>query len=246
MALVNKYPTKQDDDFFDIVTNMFKLIFPSWSLVRTHIITMVQLFVLPVIAYMAVLAILLSTNPSAVDLKANFSYGGPSGAFLFAAALLVLLVIYMTTVTTVFQVRVLRGKPADALSVLGASKSFVLPMLAVILLLSLVVIAGLAALILPGILAIIFFSFAPLVLVDKRRNPYRAMVDSFLIVKEHWKIVLALFLVQFLISAPGQMFSDTLGALLQLLSFLVSIAYFFLQAIIYIRISSSLKVAHGK
>lgn len=246
MALVTKYPTKQDDDFFDIVTNIFKLIFPSSALVKKHLVTIVQIFVLPVIAFMVTVALIASAQPSAIDIELNVYTGEPSSAFLVVVGIFALLVIYMMTVVSVFQIRVLRSKPADSLSVLKASRSLFLPMIAVIALYFLVVTAGLAAFVIPGMVAMIVFSFAPLILVDKRRNPYKSLIDSFIIVKNHWKVVLALLVVQFLISAPGQLFDYGFGTFLMLLTFAVSIAYFFIQAIIYTRISTALKVTPKK
>lgn len=230
------YPTRQKDPFGTILGNTFQLIGASWNALLLNIKTFAILFLSILVSIAVFSALLLApalggimvedTSTVALD---SLNATGVIAGIVGIVGMIVIGVIIATAVT-ITSLASAQGKVLPVKAALQQSQSLFLPVLLLGVLSILAIVLGLLLFILPGIAAIFFLSFAIYVLIDKKCAPIDALKGSYELTKKNWKIVLAYFVVQAAINVVG--YFPFLG---QLASFVLTIAYLCLPAILYIR-----------
>lgn len=247
MQAIKQYPTKQNDDFFDIIINVFKLIKPSWNLVSEHLLVITKTLLIPLISYMLVLAIFVSNDPSIINLDAIAKEESTPtlGLWIFIVSLIPVLAYFVTAVTLI-QLQGVRGKLLGSRYVLKTSFTFMPRMFLLSLAVFVAFAFGLWLLVVPGLLVLFFLSYAPFVLIDKNSTVTEALKTSYRIVRKSWKVVLGVFVMQIILSLPAQVVEGNVATLFRAVSYVLAVAYFFLQGIIYTRIASAYKSSARK
>jgi uncharacterized membrane protein len=132
----------------------------------------------------------------------------------------------------VTQIESAKGKKIDINQVIEKSKPLVLPYIGLAIVLAVLITLGFVLLIIPGLLAIFFFTLSVYILVDKKVGIFDAIKQSYELTKANWEWVLALFIVQIAVSIVSYL--PLIG---WLISIVLSVVYFCLPAIIYLKIA---------
>lgn len=224
----NTPPIRQQDDFFTILENSFKLIKESWEALLLNLGTFILVYVLPFLIVAAAFLILSGvaiTNEGKVNLDTTEALLGS----IVGIGILVLFVMVMIA-TTITQLASARGKKIGFQEVISQSQPFFWRFVGLGVLSTLMILGGLVLLIIPGIIIGVMLLFSAYVMVDKNLGVIDSIKASFDITKKNWKIVLAFIVLQFAIQLPQVI--PFLGAIA---TTVLSIAYFCLQAILYLR-----------
>lgn len=221
-------PTRQEDDFFNILGNIFKLINKSWEALLLNLGTFILVYILPFIIIFAALMLW------AGSLWANGDSNSFSALSIVLGIIVVIgisvLLVLLSIATLIAQLASVRGKKISFQEVISQAQPFFWKFVGLGILSALVVIAGFILFIIPGFLAIFFLIFSSYLMVDKNLGVVDSMKGSYELVKQNWKVILALFLLQLIVQIPsivpivGPIIATVLG-----------IAYFCLPAILYLR-----------
>lgn len=217
----------KDGDFFEITGSVFKNIKESWEAVKLNLVTFILLYLIPsLLTFLAIPLILL-------PILAGSDSGSAAGFIIAALFFAVIFVIWLTILPaiTITQLASVRGQKIEFQDAFNKGKPFVLRYVGLGILSVIAITIGFIFLIIPGLIAIFLLAFAPLLLIDKNLGIIDAMKESANLAQEYWKPVLAIFLVFVVISIPG--YVPFIG---QLASAALGIAYFCLQAVIYVRL----------
>lgn len=232
-------PTRQEDDFFTILGNAFKLITKSWEALVLNLGTFILVYILPfIIIFSAFIFWLGSLFTGGNDDISTFSI--VLGIIVGIGICILLVLLSIATIIT--QLASVRGNKISFQDVINQSTPFFWRFIGLGILSALVVLAGIILLIIPGLLAIFFLIFSSYLMIDKDLGVVDSMKASYKLVKRNWKIVLALVLLQFIIQIPSIV--PVFGAII---TTILSITYFCLPAILYLRMANPTKVkAQGK
>lgn len=213
------------DDFITIVVNAFKLINESWEALKLNLVTFIVLALVPAILFAAAIPFLLL--PAITD-------GGSASMVVMVIGLIALFIVgcIFLPAITITQIESARGKAIDFSAVFEKSKSLVLPFIGLALLAGLAIGIGFLFFVIPGLILAFFLTFSAYILVDKKLGVIDSMKASFELVKANWQWVIALFIVQFAISLVS--YFPLVG---WLAGIVLSVAYFCLPAIVYVKIS---------
>ena len=135
---------------------------------------------------------------------------------------------------TVTQLYSAKGKKISVGEAVHKGFPLFLRFLGLIILVVLAVCIGTVLLIIPGILAAFFFSMSTYIMFDKNTGVIEAMKRSYQLVKSNWLFVLALFMINIVVSLVS--YIPFIGWITGLI---LSIAYFCLPAIVYNKISKN-------
>lgn len=217
-----------DQDFFEVTGDTFKLIKGSWQALLLNLKTFILIAIMPALAFLILVPFILGAifidSTAAKTIFILFS------CLVFLAAFAVALV-FIPAITYV-QIESARKKTVGFDEAVKKGKKFALKYLGLVILLALSAMIGLIFLIVPGLLAIFFFSMATYILIDQNTGIVDAMKKSYEIVKNNWLLVLALFIVNIVVS-----FTSYVPIIGWLINLALSVAYFCLPAIIYNKIS---------
>lgn len=230
----NDLPTRQEDDFFTILGNAFKLINKSWEALVLNLGTFILVYILPFIIIFSTVIFWLGatfTNSnnhiSTLSIVLGIIVGVGIG----------ILLILLSIATIITQLASVRGQKISFQEVINQSMPFFWRFVGLGILSILVVLAGLVLFIVPGLLAIFFLVFSSYLMIDKNLGVVDSMKASYELVKQNWKIVVALFLLQFIIQIPSIV--PVFGAII---TTVLGITYFCLPAILYLRMANPTKV----
>lgn len=224
--------TKHDEqDFLTVLSGVFGLIKESWEAFLRNLLTFVLLFALPVMAIILVVIIIVGI--------VTFSMGGGAGfsraSIIYIASLLLLVLaisVSFLPAVTITQLASVRKKKINPIQAFIKGLPFVFKYLLLGLLVVFSVLAGFILLVIPGMLLGFFFSMSFYILIDKKVGVFEALKHSFNLVKQNWMLVLCLYIVNMAISAVNYLpfvgWAISLG---------LSIAYFCLPALIYVKIA---------
>ncbi len=216
----------RDGDFFDTLGTLFKAITPSFEALRLNIWTFVLLAVVPI----GILMLSLFTSLTIAFATDSSAFGNVLAFIIALVALVVILVFAPAIVQT--QIASVKGQKVEFSEAFNKAKPFVLRFVGLGLLATLIVGIGLILFIVPGLLAFFFLSYAAYVLVDKNTGIVDALKASYELAKEYWKVTLGLFIVNAAVTAVG--YFPLIGGIA---SFVLSIAYFCLGAMVYVAIA---------
>jgi len=252
MKLPKENPTKQTDDFFTILGNQFRLIGFSWNAFRLNFITFAALFLLPYIIVSGLLMAWLPNDLVTAEGELNMKVAEEFvrsiniNAAVVAAIGIVIVGSVLALANIATQLQSVQGKKLSVPDAIEQAWPLLPRMIGLILLMLLVSALWLASFALPGIglamimLAVIFFtllaffgSLTLFVMVEEQTGPVESVKRSLGLVKRNWKIILAYFVLTFIISLPG----SVLGQFGGFISMLLSIAYLCLPALLYLRIT---------
>jgi uncharacterized membrane protein len=234
------YPTEQSDPFKVVVRHTFRLIKQSWRAVSTNLGTILLIYILP---SALILALLYAIAPDL--LKASIHPDHQKIAFaknlnvplaIIGGLGIAILVILLSIASVNVQLASARKQKISFSDVIERSWPFFLRFVGLGILSALCVLLGLLLLLIPGILAAFFLSFATYVMVDKNVGVIVAMKGSYKLTRRNWKVVLAYFVVTVAISLP-----QIVPIIGEFVSAGLSIAYFCLPAILYLRMQKSTK-----
>lgn len=214
----------ETDDFAGAVVSAFKLIDKSWDAFKLNWVTFVVLLLIPMaLAWAAIFGIVAAL----------------AGDSLFTTLLAVLIGAVIVVVACLLapmlvatQLASARGKKLDVQGAFDKAKAVIFPFIGLAIVAAVAIAVGLVLLIVPGVLIAFFLTFAAYVLVDKKVGIVAAIKGSFELVKENWQWVIALILVNIVISAVA--YVPIVG---WIASVVLTIAYLCLPAIIYNKIS---------
>jgi hypothetical protein len=215
----------KSDDFVSIVVKAFKLINESWEALKLNLVTFIVLALVPAVLFAAAIPFLLL--PAITN-------GGTGSIIIMLIGLLALFVVgcIFLPAITITQIESAKGNTIDFAAVFEKSKPLVLPFIGLALLSVLAIGVGLVLFIIPGLVLAFFLTFSAFILVDKKLGIIESMKASFELVKVNWEWVVALFAVQFAISLVS--YFPIVG---WLAGIVLSVAYFCLPAIVYIKIN---------
>lgn len=223
-------PTKQEDDFFTILGNTFKLINKSWEALLLNLGTFILVYVLPFIIFFAALFLfsgaLIATNGNTSVTAVTIALGIAAGI-----GLLILLVL-VSIASIIAQLASVRGQKISFKEVVDQSQPFFWRFIGLGIVSTLIVVAGFILLIIPGFIALFLLLFSGYAMIDKNLGIMDAVKTSVDLTKKNWKIVLAFILLQTIIGIPQVI--PFFGAIV---TTILSIAYFCLPAILYLRIA---------
>jgi hypothetical protein len=222
-------PTRQQDGFWDIVVNCFKLMSASWQAFVFNFSTFLMLYLLPVLVIFGAAVAVIAVA------QAQYSDGHITAPIIAAgvvAALGVAVLMILLAIATIYvQIASVRGQKIGFRDAVDRSWHYFWRFIGLAIMTALVVLAGLILLIIPGILAAFFLMLATYVLIDKDTDIATAMRTSYRITKRNWKVVLGMLIVQIVINLPQIV--PILGAIV---TSVLAVAYFCLTAIIYDRV----------
>jgi len=150
-----------------------------------------------------------------------------------------ILLVLLSIATIIAQLASVRGEKISFKEVVNQAQPFFWRFLGLGILSILTVVAGLILLIIPGIVLAFWLIFASYIMVDKNTGVIVAMKASIALTRKNWKVALALVAVQFIIQIPSALI-PSLGSIA---TTALSIAYFCLPAILYLRITNDKKAA---
>lgn len=225
MATSNNTPT-ESDDFITLVGNVFKLYNESWEALKLNLTTFIVLALIP--------AVLVAVSVPFVLLP-FYTDGGTLSVLVTAVMLVGLFVLgaIFLPALTVAEIESARGNKIDVNQVFERSKSLFLPFLGVLILSGLAIVFGLIFFIIPGLAALFFFALATYIVVDKKLGVIESLKASYELTKAKWQWVAALFIVQFALSLVS--YIPLIG---WIISIALSIVYFCLPAIVYVKITN--------
>ena len=215
---------KKDEDFFGLVGNVFKMYKDSWEALKLNLVTFIILALIP--AILLAVAVPFILLPFVTD-------GGSLSSILSFVVLLALFVIacIFLPALVVTQLESAKGNKIDINQVVERSKPLVLPYIGLAIVLAVIFTIGFILLVIPGIIAVFFLSLSVYILVDKKVGVFDSIKQSYELTKANWQWVLALFIVQFAVSLVSYL--PLIG---WLLGIVLSIVYFCLPAIVYLKI----------
>lgn len=218
----------RDGDFFDTTGTLFKALQQSFEALRLNVWTFLALVFVPLLLF--IVAFPLAFLPLLTGNDAGKTVAALLAISVGLAVLIISLIFLPALVQT--QIASVRGEKVEFKEAFNKGMPYVLRFIGLGLLSAVVIVIGLILFIIPGLLAIFFLSFAPYILVDKNTGVVEAMKGSYEMVKEYWKVTVALLIVNFAISLPS--YVPVVG---QLISLGLSIAYFCLGALVYVKIA---------
>ena len=233
MATQDDAPTRQQDDFFTVLGNAFRLIGKSWDALTLNLATFVLIGLVPVTLF--ILAIVLPLGATSLldgssDISRDTNAAPVNVALILLGIILVISVVWATVASLVTQLASVRGQKIAFKDAVNRSTPFLLRFVGLGLATAVLIILGLVLLIIPGILAAFFLSFSTYLMIDKNLGVVESIKGSYELVKQNWKLVLSYYLVSVVISLPQIV--PVLGVIASLA---LSIAYFCLPAILYVR-----------
>lgn len=224
----------RDGDFFETTGNLFKAIKESFEAVKLNVWTFLGLVFIPLLLFIAAVPFVL------LPLLTGTDDGVAASVLLAVVAVVVIVIIGLTFLPAIIQTQIasVRGQQVGFEQAFRGGLPYVLRFIGLGLLSAIVIFIGFILLFIPGLLAIFFLSFAPYILVDKNTGVIESMKASYELVKEYWKVTLALMIVSFVIQLPGSIV-PLLGSLVTIA---LSVGYFCLGALVYVKIAGK-KVA---
>ncbi len=226
-------PTRQEDDFFTILGNSFKLIEKSWEALLLNLGTFVQIYIIPFV--LVFLSLFLITTLATTTHSDGATMVSVLLGIVATIGLLILLVL-LSIASIITQLASVRGQKISFREVVDQSQPFFWRFVGLGILSILIVVIGFVLLIIPGLIATVLLVFAGYVMIDKNLGAIDSIKVCTNLVKKNWKIALALVVVQAAIQLPQVV--PFLGALVTVV---LSIAYFCLPAILYLRIAGTTK-----
>jgi hypothetical protein len=226
MAKAKQQPVK-DQDFIDLLTDTFKLIGESWKALLLNFWTLLLVIVVPIFVFL--LAIPFAFVPLIVEGNGRVLTIVLAVAAFIAAIFLACLFF---PAVTIIQLESVRGNKVTFKDVFAKSKKLALPYLGLAILVGLTVLIGIVFLIIPGLIAAFLLSMSMFILVDKNQGVIESYKQSIYLVKNNILVVLALFVVNMGVSAVS--YIPAIGGIISLV---LSIAYLFLPAIVYLKIA---------
>lgn len=216
----------QSKDFFGLTSDVFKLIRPCYEALRLNLSAFLAIALIPMVIVMLALGVvgvpvLTSHEFSTINIVAL----AVLGVFLITA------MIFLWPAMIITQLESVRGKKVDFHDVLKQASKIALPFVGLSLLMGLITIVGFVLLVIPGFLAIFFLTMATYVYVDKKPGIKEALKQSYEITRANWRLVFAMYVVNFLISLVGIV--PGIGSVINIA---LTITYFCLPAIIYLQI----------
>jgi uncharacterized membrane protein len=238
-----KYPTSQKDDILRVVINTFKLAGQSWEALKLNLITFIWILILPLLLVMAMISALMLALSSYSAAGGSFAFNEASLSSLSIETIallsvgllgIIVLLVLLTIASIVVQLESVRGKKITFQDAINRSLSFFWRIVGLGVLCILIIFAGLILFIVPGLLALFFLVLSGYVLIDQNTGIKQAIVTSYNLTKKHWKVVLALIVVNAVINIPG-----TIEGIGSIVATILAIVYYCLPAIIYLRIKKS-------
>jgi hypothetical protein len=216
----------QTQDFFGITGDVFKLIGVSWRALKLNLLTFILIGLIPIV--IALVAFAVSGMPAFNN--DDFSLINIVTLAIFGLIFLIALVLLWPALI-ITQIKGAEVKRIDFKQVFKRSASIALPFLGLTILVGLIIIVGFILLVIPGLLAIFFLTMAPYIYIDKRSGIKTAIKQSYYMVKQNWRLVLAMYIVSIIVSLFGSI--PNIGWAINLV---LSVAYFCLTAVIYVQI----------
>jgi hypothetical protein len=227
MAKAQNLPV--ENDFFTILGYVFSLIKDSWEALKLNFLTLIFLVIIP-----TAIALIGVSTIAGIFVANGFKVYTILIGVLLSIILLVILALFAPAIT-ITQLVSAKGQKINFKDAFKKSLKIFWPFIGLTILVGLSVIVGLVLLIIPGLLAAFFFSLSIYILIDKNTAVKQAMRQSYHLVKANWKYVLALYVVNLVVSFVGRI--PLIGSLI---SAVLSIVYFCLPAIVYLKIRNRL------
>ena len=216
----------QEQDLFGITGDVFRLIKPCWAALKLNLSTFMLIILLPITIAMLVLV----TGGWAMIFNGDFS------ALNIASVSVLGLILLFTSLVAwpamiITQLESAKKKIVDYRVVISKSLKIALPFLGLSILIGLITVLGFVLVIIPGFLAIFFLTIAPFIYVDKKVSAVDAIKESYHLTKANWRLIFAMYIVNFAVSFLG--YFPIVGWIINLV---LSIAYFCLPAVVYLQI----------
>ena len=238
-------PTKQEDPLLTVITNSFKLYKQSWGFVQLNLSTFLWLYILPFIfAFLVFLAILpvigLETLTAESIEQINTATISAQTGIILVMGLIGFLTIsaFVAIALIITQLRSVEGIKTTFREAIDLSLPFFWRFIGLGIVSAVLIIAGLFALILPGVIVAFLLILSTFVLIDQNTGIIQAIKNSARLVIANWKLVIGLLCIQILIGMFGTI--PVFGAII---SMVITITYLCLPAIIYKRALSATPAA---
>jgi hypothetical protein len=243
-------------DFFEKVGFTFGLWTASWNAFKTNVLTFIALYVIPVGAMLVALFLLLIPTFATTSDSTAVSAVGSIVSFAIMLAFLIVLLL-LVPAQTITQLESAKGKEISIGDALSKSKQYIIPyiiaaliMIAVIVLPLIIsfalvfVLIGILLIPLAVVWAIVaaFFVFlVPYIIVTENMSGYEAIKRSVEVTKAHWQWVLAILIVQFILSLVS--YIPLIGFII---SIITTIVYLCMPAIVYTKYIAKKEKAEEK
>jgi hypothetical protein len=216
----------QSKDFFGITADVFRLITPCYEALRLNLSAFLAIALIPLVILMLMLGVVGIPVLTALEFNViNIVALAVLGLFLIIAG------VFLWPAMIITQLESVKGKKVDFHEVLKKSAKIVWPFLGLTFLTGLITILGFILLILPGFLAVFFLTMATYIYVDNKPGIKKALKQSYQITKANWRLVFAMYVVNFLISFIGLV--PVIGSVVNIA---LTITYLCLPALIYMQI----------
>lgn len=224
MAKIKKIDQAQD--FFAISADVFRLWRVSWEALKLNLHTILFIVLVPIVLMMLLLGLvlmpwLMTGEFGVISIIASSVLGLAlliAGLFLFPAMVIT-------------QLESVQGRLVDFKDVMRRAVRIAFPLLGLMFSIMLIVLLGFVLVIIPGLLAIFFLTLAMYVFVDQQKGIKATIKESYRISKANWRLIFAMYVVNFAISFVGIV--PIIGGLANIA---LSIVYFCLPAVIYLQI----------
>jgi hypothetical protein len=230
-------------DFFEKVGYVFGLWTASWNAFKTNVLTFIVLYLLPVGGFLLAMFFLLIPALATTSDSTAISASAYLVSFAIMLAFIVLLLL-LVPAQVITQLESAKGKEISVGDALTKSKEYIVSYIAAALLVMLLaglplLLSFLLVLVIIGIfllpvafawaVVVAFFSFlVPYIIVTEKKSGLDAIKRSFEVTKKHWQWVLAILIVQLVLSLVGSI--PFIGFII---SIITTIVYLCMPAIVY-------------
>lgn len=215
---------KNENDFFTVLGETFNLIGESWQALKFNLVSLIS------VAFLPLLIILLAAGIIVGIIAINNNSAGITASILVGLISLLIVLLFVPAVTIV-QLKSAMKEKIGFESVFKSSRKIFLPFIGLLFMSGLITVIGFILLIIPGVLASFYLSMSAYIFLDKQTGVIESLKQSYRLTKKHWRWILALLCVNWAISLPS--YIPFIG---WIVSMALSVAYFCLPAIIYVKI----------
>ncbi len=217
------YKISQENDFFAITADVFRLWRPCLEALKLNLTVFLTIVLIP----MVILLLIIGLVAIPVLTSGNFDVINIVSISVLGLLLLISMV-FLWPAIIIAQLDSIRGKKVEFTDLIKRASKIALPFFGLSAFIGLITVVGFVFLIIPGLVAMFFLTLAVYIYVDKKPRAIDAIKQSFRLTKANWRLVFAMFVVNFVLSIAGWI--PVIGTVVNIV---ISIVYFCLPALIY-------------
>jgi hypothetical protein len=220
------YKINQENDFFAITADVFRLWRPCLDALKLNLSVFLMLILVPMVILMLMLGLV------AIPVVSSGHFDVINIVSISVLGLLLLIsMVFLWPAIIIAQLDSVKGKKVEFADLIKRAAKIALPFIGLSALIGLITLVGFVLIIIPGLLAMFFLTLAVYIYVDKKPKIIDAIKQSYQITKANWRLVFAMFVVNFLLSFLGWI--PVIGTVINIV---LSVIYFCLPALIYLQI----------